>query len=102
MALLISVPAPPRRTTSASAFCASAALKALASAQPVADPHQAELVAAVDLDVLGEAAGSDRRDRGVRGEVGEPVGLPVGVAGVVDEPAEAQQLGEPLAVEREP
>ena len=72
------------------------------SAQLVADPHQAELVAAVDLDVLGEAAGSDRRDRGVGGEVGEPVGLPVGVAGVVDEPAEAQQLGEPLAVEREP
>ena len=37
----------------------------------------------------------------MRRQVGEAVGLPVGVARVLDRPAEAEQLGEPLAVEGE-
>ena len=61
---------------------------------------QAEFVARVDLEVLGELREVRCGDREGRQQLGVHVPLPGGVLRVHHEPVAAEQLGEPRAIER--
>ena len=62
------------------------------AAERVADVDEAELVAGVELEVLGEAARGGGGQRGVEGRLGDVVGAPHRVAGVGDRGVEAEQV----------
>ena len=64
------------------------------------EAEEAERLARVDLEVLGQAAGGRRRERRVRDELDEPVGLPHRVARVRDHRVEAELARQPLAIGR--
>src|SRR5207249_7410553 len=73
--------------------CAGAAVR-------VGELDEAELLARVDLEVLAELCLVRRGDRERREQLEVDVGLPGGVLRVLDERLAAQQLSEPVAVER--